>query len=96
MFANDKSGEPDFTSYPKTEAFDAFLRPHRVKSKHLIVVTSIHDAHTALEYEVTRDGKEFDVTHVHNWAHQASHKQQLDGEEIEELGKAISDRKSVV
>ena len=81
--AQAQSPAPDFSNYPQTESFRAFLRSQTNAAEHLqradlLAISAFPKGDGfALQYVVTEAGRESDVRNVYNWALQASHWRQL-------------------
>jgi hypothetical protein len=88
---------PDFSRYPKSEAFASFLSKqtdavwHLKERNNLLAVTCFYGSDkSALLYHVTMTGQESDWREVYDWASQAAHYKQLSDAELKNLRRAIS------
>ena len=95
--AADKVVPPDFSGYPQTESFKAYLSfqtnvaCHLQQTNFLAISTFPDGGRYALEYMVAESGQEYDWREVYDWASQASHRKQLSEAELKSLHAAIHD-----
>jgi hypothetical protein len=94
--AEDKISSPDFSSYPQTEAFQAFIcnqtnaNWNLVQQSNILTIASFLRADSvALQYSINETGHEFDVRNVYNFALEAAHRKQLDKNQLKELRSTI-------
>jgi hypothetical protein len=93
--AQAQSPAPDFSNYPQTESFRAFLRSQTNAAEHLqradlLAISAFPKGDgIALQYVVTEAGQESDRRNVFSWALQASHWRPLSEEELNNLRSAI-------
>jgi hypothetical protein len=93
--AQAQSPAPDFSNYPQTESFRAFLRSQTNAAEHLqradlLAISAFPKGDGfALQYFVTEAGQESDHRNVYSWALQASHWRQLSEAELNNLRSAI-------
>jgi hypothetical protein len=93
--ADDTTLPPDFSKYPQTDAFKAFISNQTnavgnlARTNLLTMVCFLGSDKVGLEYTVNENGQESDVRDVYNWAYQASHWKQLSDDQIKDLHSAI-------
>src|SRR5262249_27231213 len=93
--AQDQPSAPDFSSYPRTESFEAYLRwqtsaAEHLKQRNLVAISAFPSGDRfALQYVVTERGQERDHRNFYRWAIQASHGRQLLEADLKELRSAI-------
>jgi hypothetical protein len=93
--AQEQSPTPDFSNFPQTESFRAFLRSQTNAAEHLqrgdlVAISAFPKGDgIALQYVVTEEGQESDTRNVFSWARQASHWRQLSEAELNNLRSAI-------
>ena len=95
--AADKVVPSDFSGYPQTESFKAYLSFqtkvawHLQSTNILAISTFPSGGQYALEYWVTESGQEYDLRNVYDWAFQNQHSKQLSEAELKSLHAAIQD-----
>jgi len=89
--ADDKTGAPDASHYPQTQAYKEALSISLRDSDILAIAAFAGGGGFFLFYRVDKNGQEFDVRDVPNWAMQASHSKQLSNEQLKSLQLAVSD-----
>jgi len=94
-YAADKVALPDFSSYPQTSSFSAYLSFHtnaawNLQHTNLLAISAFPQGGAfAIEYSVTDGGSEYDCRNVYNWALQAEHSKQLSETNLTTLRSAI-------
>jgi hypothetical protein len=89
--ADDKTGLPDFSRYPQTEVYKEAFSIRLRDSDILAIAAFASGGGFFLFYRVDKNGQEFDVRDVPNWAMQASHSKQLSGDALKALQVALGE-----
>jgi len=89
--ADDKTGLPDFSRYPQTEVYKEAFAVGLRDSDVLAIAAFASGGGFFLFYRVDKDGREFDVRDVPNFAMEASGGKQLSSDQMKSLILAIGE-----
>jgi hypothetical protein len=89
--ADDKSGSPDFSRYPQTEVYKEAFAVGLRDSDVLAITAFASGGGFFLLYTVDKNGAEFDVRDVPDFAMEASHSKKLSSDQMKSLIAAIGE-----